>query len=94
MGPEVFELITQALTESRFSEIMRQDGEYQLATKKEGELYEEVMNSLTDEQKCRFNNFVDSTIYTAGIWERRYYQQGMKDLFALFRALSNTDGSE
>lgn len=83
----VLELITQALTENRILDKVRQTEEYKRAKKEEGTAYDLLSSDLTEEQKQRLDDFIGSTIWSAAIWEKMAYQQGMKDFLELLRSL-------
>nr|WP_304577382.1 hypothetical protein [uncultured Acetatifactor sp.] len=49
------------------------------------------MSDLTDIQKKRVDAFIDAATWTATIGEKYAYQQGMKDLLSLLKALSENE---
>lgn len=88
MNNEILELITQALTESRLNKIMDCDEEYQAAKIHELVAHDKLKETLTDQQKEMLDNFTTAAGETGANFERIVYQQGMKDLYALFTALA------
>lgn len=88
MEESVLERITQILTEGRINEALHQSNKYKEAKREEEKLYEQLISDLNDEQKKRLDEFICSTTQAAAIWEKFSYQQGMKDLFSLFKSLS------
>ena len=62
--------------------------QYNKAKEEETRLYDLLTSDLTDEQKQRLDDYIDSATWSAAIRERVAYQQGMKDLFALLKSLS------
>jgi hypothetical protein len=87
----VLEIITQALTEDRMSEILHQHKDYQEAKQDEDKLYDLLMGDLTDVQKKRVDAFIDAATWTATLGEKYAYQQGMKDFLSLLKALSKNE---
>lgn len=88
MDNEIFEMITQSLTENRISQIMDCDEEYQAAKLHEKVAHDKLMEMLTDQQKELLDNFITAASETDANAERIIYQQGMKDLYALIMALA------
>ena len=88
MEKGVLELIIQALTEDRIIEKIHQSGEYNKAKEEETRLYDLLTSDLTDEQKQRLDDYIDSVTWSAAIRERVAYQQGMKDFLSLLISLS------
>ena len=54
-------------------------------------MYDILMSDLTDIQKKRVDAFIDAATWTATIGEKYAYQQGMKDLLSLLKALSENE---
>lgn len=88
MEENVLELIAQALTENRIIDKVQQNEEYINAKEEETKTYDILISDLTDKQKQRLDSFIDSATWSAAIWERMAYQQGMKDFLAFLRSLS------
>lgn len=88
MDNEVLEMITQYLTEDRLNRIVEQDEEYRAARLHERELHDRLEGTLTKEQIEMFNDFTIAASEAEANVERINYQQGMRDLFALLKALS------
>ena len=88
MKNEVIELLTQYLTEERLSKIIAQNEEYKSALVTEIEVHDKFEKTLSDEQKELFNEFISASSDTEAQIEKLNYQQGMKDLFSLLKALS------
>lgn len=88
MEKDVLELITQALTEDRINEKVHQSEEYHKAKEEEAKLYDLLTSDLADEQKQRLDAYIDSVTWSAAIWEKMAYQQGMKDFLSLLISLS------
>lgn len=84
----VLELITQALTECRIIDKVQKTDEYKRAKEEEGKIYDTLISDLTEEQKQKLDDFIGSTTWSAAIWERLAYQQGMRDLLELLKELS------
>ena len=82
MEKDVLQLITQALTEGRITEKVHQNEEYNKAT------YDLLTKDLTEDQKQRLDDYIDSMTWSAAIWEKLAYQQGMKDFLSLLISLS------
>ncbi len=87
MENEVFETLTHYLVEKRLVKMVGQDEEYQAAKLHECEVKNKFESSLTPEQREMFNSYIAAVSETTANIERLHYQQGMKDLFALFKAL-------
>lgn len=85
---DILELLTQYLTEERLGRIVEQDEEYNAARIHEQEVHDKFESTLTDEQIELFNDFITAASETEANLERINYQQGMKDIFSLFKALS------
>lgn len=88
MENEVFETLTHYLVGDRLTEILEQDEEYQAAKLHESDAKNKFESCLTPEQREMFQGYIAASSETTANIEHLYYQQGMKDLFALFRALS------
>lgn len=87
MEENVLELITQALTENRITDKVYQSEEYKRAKEEEGKVYNTLISDLNEEQKQRLDDFIGSTTWSAAIWERMAYQQGMRDFLELLKSL-------
>lgn len=87
MEESVLELITQALTENRITNKVYQSEEYKRAKEEEGKVYNTLISDLNEEQKQRLDDFIGSTTWSAAIWERMAYQQGMRDFLELLKSL-------
>lgn len=88
MENDILEILTQYLTEERIGRIVENDEEYNAARIHEQEVHDKFESTLTDEQIEAFNNFISAASETEANVERIYYQQGMKDMFSLLKALS------
>lgn len=88
MDNEIFEMVTQFLTEYRISRIMNCDEEYQAAKLHERVAHDKLMEILTDQQKELLDDFITAASGIDANAERIIYQQGMKDLYALIMALA------
>lgn len=89
MENEILETLTHYLMEDRLNSVMKQDEEYQAAKLHEIEVHNKLESCLTTEQLNLLDDFIAAASETGANTERIYYQQGMKDLFALFKALSS-----
>ncbi len=87
MEESVLELITQVLTENRITDKVYQSEEYKRAKEEEGKVYNTLISDLNEEQKQRLDDFIGSTTWSAAIWERMAYQQGMRDFLELLKSL-------
>lgn len=87
MEESVLELITQALIENRITDKVYQSEEYKRAKEEEGKVYNTLISDLNEEQKQRLDDFIGSTTWSAAIWERMAYQQGMRDFLELLKSL-------
>ena len=87
MEESVLELITQALTENQITDKVYQSEEYKRAKEEEGKVYNTLISDLNEEQKQRLDDFIGSTTWSAAIWERMAYQQGMRDFLELLKSL-------
>ena len=87
MEESVLELITQALTENRITDKVYQSEEYKRAKEEEGKVYNTLISDLNEEQKQRLDDFIGSTTWSAAIWERMAYKQGMRDFLELLKSL-------
>ena len=88
MEKGVLELIIQALTEDRIIEKIHQSEEYNKAKEEETRTYDLLTKDLTEDQKQRLDDYIDSMTWSAAIWEKLAYQQGMKDFLSLLISLS------
>lgn len=88
MNNEILEIVTQALTENRLSSALSCDEEYQAAKIHECVAHDKLKETLSDQQKELLKNFTTAASETGANFERIIYQQGMKDLYALFTALA------
>ena len=87
MEESVLELITQVLTENRITDKVYQSEEYKRAKEEEGKVYNTLISDLNEEQKQRLDDFIGSTTWSAAIWEKMAYQQGMRDFLELLKSL-------
>ncbi len=87
MEENILELISQALTENRIIDIIHQSEEYQKAKEEETKAYDLLKSDLTNEQKQRLDDFIDNATWSAALWERIAYQQGMKDFLSFLISL-------
>lgn len=76
MEESVLELITQALTEDRIIDKVHQSEEYKRARDEEGKIYDILISDLTEQQKQRLDDFIESKTWSEAIWEKVAYQQG------------------
>ena len=88
MEKGVLELIIQALTEDRIIEKIHQSEEYNKAKEEETRTDDLLTKDLTEDQKQRLDDYIDSMTWSAAIWEKLAYQQGMKDFLSLLISLS------
>ena len=88
MDNEIFEIVTQSLTEGRINRIMNCDEEYQAAKIHEKVMHDKLMETLNDQQKEMLDAFTTAAGETNPNAEQIIYQQGMRDLFALLLALA------
>lgn len=88
MNNEILEIVTQALTESRLNSALSCDEEYQAAKIHECVARDKLKETLTDQQRELLEDFTTAAGETGANVERLIYQQGMKDLYALFTALA------
>jgi len=66
-------------------------GVLHLSALEEGTLLEDKsfpLKDLTEDQKQRLDDYIDSMTWSAAIWEKLAYQQGMKDFLSLLISLS------
>jgi len=63
-------------------------GMWYMAKIHEIKIHDEFEAMLSDEQLEMFNNFISAASESEASIERIHYQQGMKDMFALIKALS------
>lgn len=87
MEKEVFEIVTEYLTNERLSRILGEDEEYRAALTHEKEAYFKLDVTLSDEQKELINMLGVAQGEVAANVERITYQQGMKDMYALIMSL-------
>ena len=87
MEKEVFEIVTEYLTNERLSRIVGEDEEYRAALTHEKEAYFKLDVTLSDEQKELINMLGVAQGEVAANVERITYQQGMKDMYALIMSL-------
>ena len=87
MEESVLELITQVLTENRITDKVYQSVEYKRGKEEEGKVFNTLISDLNVEQKQRLDDFIGSTTWSAAIWERMAYQQGMRDFLELLKSL-------
>ena len=84
---DLLEMLTQ-FTEEYISDVLEQDEELRAARLHETEKHDQFEKTLTSEQLQLFDDFLSAASETTANIERIFYQQGMKDMFALFKALS------
>ena len=87
MEKEVFEIVTEYLTNERLSRILGEDEEYRAALTHEKEAYFKLDVTLSDGQKELINMLGVAQGEVAANVERITYQQGMKDMYALIMSL-------
>ncbi len=87
MENEVFDIITEHLTNERLSRIMNNDEEYRAALTHEQEVYLKLDATLSDEQKKLINRYGTAQGEVAANMEKLAYQQGMKDMYNLLMSL-------
>jgi hypothetical protein len=88
VNDEVLEMMTQLMTDVRLEDIVRENQEYQQALKEERAIYEKFRKLLNQEQKDLLEEFLAASSESACVYDRLSYQQGMRDLFALFQSLA------
>ena len=62
--------------------------QYNNAKEDETRTYDLLTKDLTEDQKQRLDDYIDSMTWSAAIWEKLAYQQGMKDFLSLLISLS------
>nr|WP_302111855.1 hypothetical protein [uncultured Acetatifactor sp.] len=62
--------------------------QYNKAKEEETRTYDLLTKDLTEDQKQRLDDYIDSMTWSAAIWEKLAYQQGMKDFLSLLISLS------
>jgi len=72
----------------KLAEVYQKDETYQQLLKEEDILYEKLSEELSDKQADELEKYFEATTATSARKEILTYIQGMKDLFALFGALS------
>lgn len=87
MENEIFDILTEYLTNERLSKIIAGDEEYRAALIHEQEAYEKLDATLTDEQKELIDMLGTAQGETSANTQRIIYQQGMKDMFNLIMSL-------
>lgn len=87
LNKEILELLTPYLTE-RLGQIFSENEEHQKAVKEENRLFEQFYDKLDKEQAELLEQYFAAANATAAIKERLTYQQGMKDMLALLKALT------
>lgn len=84
---DLLEILTQ-FAEEHISEVLEQDEELRTAQLYEREIHDQFEKTLTSEQVQLFQDFISAATRTNANIERINYQQGMKDMFKLIKALS------
>lgn len=87
MEKKVLEMVTQCLMEMRMHDFLQENDDYKRAVEEEVQLYERFLGTLSEGQREEFEKFLVVSNESALICEKLSYQQGMKDLMALFREL-------
>ncbi len=72
----------------RLAEVYVKDEEYQKRLKEEDLIYQKLSGELLNEQAKDLERYFEATSSTAARKETLTYIQGMKDLFALLKALT------
>lgn len=85
---DFMEQIVNPFVTEKLGEIYQKDEEYQKRRKEEDLIFESLSEELTFEQAEKLEQYFAATIATAARKETLTYTQGMKDLFALLKALS------
>lgn len=88
MGNEILELVTECLTENRRCLILNSDKDYQMSKLRERMAYDKLKETLNEQQKELLDNFTTAASEKGGNKERIFYQQGMRDLYALLMSLA------
>ena len=57
--------------------------QYNKAKEEETRTYDLLTKDLTEDQRQRLDDYIDSMTWSAAIWEKLAYQQGMKDFLSL-----------
>lgn len=73
----------------KLEEIYQADETYLKLLKEENLIYEKLSKKLLEKQAAELEHYFESVTATASRKQILTYIQGMKDLFALFVALSN-----
>lgn len=84
---DLIEILVQFRAE-HMRDILEQDEEHRAARLHEKKIHDQFEKTLTSEQVEMFDNFISAITETTANIERIFYQQGMKDMFALFKTLS------
>lgn len=82
------ENLVNTYTIERLGEVYRKDEKYKKLITEEDTLYEELIEQLPDEEADKLEKYFEATNATSARKEILTYIQGMKDMFALFKALS------
>lgn len=83
---DILDLLTPYLTE-RAGRIYIENEEYKKSSKAADILYEELNDTLTDEQQELLERYFTANNAAIALTERLVYQQGMRDLLNLFISL-------
>ena len=94
MENEVFEIVTEYLTNERLSKIIAKDEEYKAALTHEQEVYSKLDATLSDEQKRLMDRYGVAQGEVAANQIKLTYQQGMKDMYSLLMSLQNKNEEE
>ncbi len=86
---ELFEQVISYLT-IHAEKTYYENEDYKECIEKEEEQYEKLRRNLSVGKKKQLDEYLDLTGRTAAVISRLAYQQGMKDLFSFYRALSCT----
>ena len=81
MEEDVLEALMPYLVD-RLSRVYNRNKDYRQAVEKEGRIYEELKEGLTEEQKSQLDEYFAATRVTAEVCEKLSYQQEIKDLFS------------
>lgn len=94
MENEVFEIITEHLTNERLSKIIAKDEEYRAALTHEQETYSKLDATLSEEQKRLVDRYGMTQGEVAANQIKLTYQQGMKDMYNLLMSLQSKNEKE
>lgn len=85
---DFMEELLEPFVVDRLAEVYVKDEEYQKRLKEEDLIYQKLSNELPDEQAEELEHYFEATSFTEARKETLTYIQGMKDLFALLKALT------